>query len=186
VDYREWSIGFIDQVRELDGPIVEMGVAEGFLTIPMARHLKATGSKKKILAFDTFAGFPYDGLPEESALRKGGWCHPLEKIQTLIAAEDLGDIIVPVVGMIQDTLPTMPADLKFSYVWVDMDLWESTVCACRYLNDHVLSGGVVGFHDWEHPHCPLVRKAIEETLDYSKFELIFTAPLSVFFRRKPA
>lgn len=55
----------IDRTREVGGAIVEIGVAQGFTSAYLLEHLRTTGDPRKLLLFDTFAGFTKDSIDHE-------------------------------------------------------------------------------------------------------------------------
>ena len=53
-------LSLIRKTEEINGDIIELGVAQGGTTVMMAHFLKQINSKRKIYAYDTFEGYPYE------------------------------------------------------------------------------------------------------------------------------
>ena len=53
-------------------------------------------------------------------------------------------------GYFDKSLPNYQTDDKFAVVWIDCDLYESTVPVLDFLTDKLIHGAVLCFDDW---HC---------------------------------
>ena len=170
-------IQMIKNCLSLPGDFAECGVAGGDLTFVLDKYVLP--ANKKLWAFDTFEGLPYS---ESEALYKGrfsdlhaGFWNRLEqKEQTSI---------IPVKGLIEKTLKDF-ADLKFCFVWLDLDLCEPTRFAYRFFENRMVPGGIIGFHDYDFDPCPGIKVVVDEEVDKGKYEEVFNKDICYFIRRK--
>jgi hypothetical protein len=157
-------------VEEAPGNFVECGVAGGGSSALLAWTIKRfSRHQRKIYAFDTFEGMPDPG-PED--MRRGvqanatGWgsgtcAAPVSCLRKICEVLDVWDLVVPVQGLFQNTLPSMRAEIgDVSLLHLDGDWYDSTRSVLENLYDQVSSGGFVQIDDygfWE--GC---RKAVDE------------------------
>ncbi len=141
---------FILKTEHLDGDIVEFGIASGGLTIILAHFLKKIGSKRKIIGCDTFDGFPYDDKYEFNKHRKGE-CRGIEFNQVLekIKSYGLDDKIFLVKGMFEETLYQKLFERKYSLVFIDCDLYNSTKISLDYSLPRLVKHGIIAFDEYE-------------------------------------
>lgn len=166
------SVEHLRTVSHLPGDLIEMGVFEGATTISMAQYLRGTGIDKKIYACDTYSGLPYDGKAGLDDMLKRGECTAsFEKFWGNVKAAGVEDWIIPVPGLVEETLYTELADNKFCFAFLDMDLYEPTSFAVRYLEDRMTLGGVMGFHDYRFERCPGIEVVVDQEVNHSKFRM---------------
>lgn len=137
--------------NKIEGDYAEFGVLQGRTTIEAWRASHRHGlSKMKFWIFDSF-----EGLPEVSGEDVGG---PFETGEFKFARQgfernlrkrkfDFGRAEI-VEGFFDKTLPVTKTDRKFSVVFIDCDLYESTVPVLDWLTDKLVDGAVVCFDDW--------------------------------------
>jgi len=51
---------------------------------------------------------------------------------------------------------------KFAFVYVDFDFYKSTVAALDWFLPRMATGGIMAFDDYDWPHCPGVKQALDE------------------------
>jgi len=165
----------LDNSLCVDGDIITLGVGDGEDCIAIGNKIKESHLKKKVYANDCFKGLPY--TDEESGVYSDlevGECFVVtgKEFANMVKEAGLSDIVIPKIGLFEDTLPTMK-DKKFCFAWVDADLYKSTLVSCRYLQNKMSVGGIIGFHDYISERCIGVKQAIDETLELDKsFELV--------------
>lgn len=164
----------------LPGDVAECGVAFGQTTFMLDPYVMA--AEKRLLAFDTFLGLPYDDEIVSPLQCKRGEMNYGEQFFHAFGALKKTSI-VPVAGLIEDTLEQF-ATRKFSFVWLDMDLYQPTSFAYKFFEDRMARGGLIGFHDYEFIRCPGVQVVVDKEVDYSKYERIFLENSCLFLRRK--
>lgn len=139
------------------GDFAEVGVYRGGTA-----HLIAQAAPDKTLhLFDTF-----EGMPEVDAgldgHRKGDF-----KDTSL---DDVRRFLSPVATRVRfhpGFFPDTATDLdvpRFSFVYVDVDIYQSVLDALRYFYPRMTPGGAFLFDDFDSPKCAGVRAAIEEFL----------------------
>lgn len=137
--------------NKIKGDFAEFGVFKGHTTIEAWKAAKRHGlNDMSFWLFDSF-----EGLPEVGGQDKGG---PFETGQFSFGQKEyerkLRQIgmdfprvkIVP--GFFDKTLDKLETDRSFSVVWIDCDLYESTVPVLEWLTDKLVDGAVVCFDDW--------------------------------------
>src|SRR4030042_3522187 len=71
------------------------------------------------------------------------------------------DNVIPIVGMFPQSLPD-GFDKAFSFVHMDMDLYQPTIEALRYFYLKVSNGGYMIAHDYNNIKWPGIKKAVDE------------------------
>ena len=174
----------LDGVLNVQGDVVECGVASGANTFPLAdmvkTHNKKTGERKRVFACDTFSGLPYDDC-FTTGHKAGEFNYGLNF--KLIQAQRKDLPIVRVEGLVEDTLPRDLSQGVFCFVFLDMDLYETTKFAIDFFQSRLSVGGILGFHDYKWHKTEGIEKAINERLDFPRFEQVFTKDYTTFFRK---
>lgn len=147
------------------GDVVEFGSYKGGSAIFMGSLLRSFGSNAKVYALDTYAG-----MPETDAVRdlhrKGDFIDTsLDEFRQAIQANGLGDWIVPVQGVFNDTFPGVVAKGgKIALAHIDCDIYEGVKYAINASKPHMVKDGYIVFDDPLHGSCLGAMQAIEETL----------------------
>ena len=137
--------------NKIEGDFAEFGVFKGHTTIEAWKAAARHGLKNmKFWLFDSFEGLPEvrgndaDGPFETSEFRFGrtGYERNLHKNRIDFSRLEITE------GFFDETLPKTQTDRKFSVVWVDCDLYESTVPVLEWLTDKLVDGSVICFDDW--------------------------------------
>jgi len=118
----------------LPGDVVELGVYRGGSALLLAEVLE--GSDKTLHLFDTFVGL--DALPEFKNTS-------LAEVMT-----NLQGTTIPILYHVGDVAKTLPAKepREICFAHLDMDLYLSTIHACRMLWPKIVPGGVILFDDY--------------------------------------
>lgn len=137
--------------NKIAGDYAEFGVFRGHTTIEAWKASRRHGlGDMRFWLFDSF-----EGLPEVTGEDAGG---PFETAEFSFGREsyeqnlrrsgvDFSRVtIVP--GYFDRTLTSTKADRPFSVVWIDCDLYESTVPVLEWLTDKLVDGAVICFDDW--------------------------------------
>lgn len=159
------------------GNFVECGVAAGGSSALLAAVLKRYGkSGSKLFSFDTFGGMPSpcekdrhgDVHAEETGWGSGTCAAPVDSL--LAAARALGaeDLVTPVPGLFEETLPRMRESIKdIAFLHMDGDWYKSTMDILIHLYDQVVPGGYIQVDDygyWEGCRNALHEFAKERSL----------------------
>lgn len=166
-------IAFLEEggLQKLEGDIVEIGAYKGGGTVKLARF--ASGCGKKVYAVDTFD----PGL--DSTVGKGG-----------VAAKDVYDAFLDGRSMLEVYLETtrgfdnivtiredskkvtFPPEQRFCFGFVDGCHQTSYVENDFWLIwPHLVSGGVIGFHDYRFEDWPEVTPAVEKLVHEHRSEI---------------
>lgn len=141
---------FIMDVEHLEGDIIELGTERGGLTIILAHFLKKIGSKKHIYSCDTFEGQPYDDkysmkVTQQGVLERSSFDDVTKKIERY----DVSDKITLIKGKFEDTLYRDLTEKKFSLVFVDCNLYDSTKFGLEFTYPRLVKEGIIGFDEYE-------------------------------------
>ncbi len=145
------------QHNKLDGDYLEFGVYEG-KTFIAAFHLstKRDLNKMKFYAFDSF-----EGLPEPKGIDINGFQHfkksqykcSIQKFKKNLSRSkvDMNKVeIIP--GWFNKTLTKETRDKltlkKAAIVWIDCDLYNSTVKVLEFIRNYLQNGTILIFDDW--------------------------------------
>jgi hypothetical protein len=178
-------------VKNKPGNVVECGVFKGQSLALFYKLLETYcpgDSLKRIIGFDTFEGFvnlhKNDGPKDASRAKfQGGW-DSKDFLSTLQQTLDLmqQDSYLPrlkrvelVQGDVANTIPEFVEKnpgLRISVLNLDLDLYEPTKVALKYLYPLVVNGGVVILDEYAMTGFPGESKAFDEYFGSSKPTLI--------------
>lgn len=158
-------------LEDLPGNFVECGTFKGGATALMASVIQRYSQRpRKLYACDTYEGMPdplevdkHEGVPaNDTGLGAGTLKAPIEEnLAVICQALGVSDIVVPLKGLFQETLPKHRAEIgEIALLHADGDWYESTLTVFNLLYDQVILGGAVQIDDygfWE--GC---RQAIHE------------------------
>lgn len=151
---------FATAAMRLPGDVVEVGVHTGEtarMLDAVRRNYNESGgvyAKKDLYLYDSFQGLPKvhpndDGCPPNAP----GMFH-LGKVPERLP----GRVIV---GDIMTTMPeALPRYISFAHI--DLDLYEPTLQALRFISPRVARTGYIVVDDYGHPAWPGVKKAVDE------------------------
>ena len=136
------------------GDIAEVGVYKGGTALLLS---KAVRKGVKIHLFDTFKGIPAADAKKD--LHKAGDFSDasLERVQGLFK-QDARVSIHP--GVFPETAKELSG--PFSFVHVDVDVYESTLKCLEYFSPKMSRGGILVVDDYGFPSCPGARNAVDE------------------------
>jgi len=146
---------FAKQARNLPGDVAEFGVFMGATAKLIAYAVK--GSGKKVHLFDTFEGLPQPTKPIDIH-NKGEFNVPFDKVEAFF--QDTPEAVFHK-GFFPDTTKGLE-ELQYSFVHIDADLYQSTLDGFDYFYPRMCKGGIILLDDYEWPHTPGVKKAVEE------------------------
>jgi predicted SAM-dependent methyltransferase len=174
--YSLWQLSKKMCEQNLEGNFVECGVARGGSSALLAYVIKHySKSARKLYSFDSFEGMPepssadtHSGLAANETGWGTGTCSaPEESLMKICGELNVSDIVIPVKGYFQDTLPAMKNEIgNIAMLHMDGDWYESTKSILDNIYDHVVQNAAVQVDDfgfWE--GC---RKAIEEFQEAKK------------------
>ena len=142
---------------ELDGDYLEFGVASGANFCRHYHRAQAMGlTSMRFYAFDSFQGLPEitgDDARGFCQYMKGQFAHDLPAFKRALAQYDVDlDKVDIVPGWFDDVLndeTKKKLQLKrATMVWIDCDLYESTVPVLDFVTDYLQTGTLLVFDDW--------------------------------------
>jgi len=152
------------------GHFVECGVSAGGSAALLAWAIKQYSQEARfVYCFDTFEGMPAPGVEDthagkpaqETSWGQGTCAAPLDSLLRIARSLDVDDVIRPVRGLFQETLPAMKSKIgPIALLHLDGDWYDSTRAILDNLYDQTVVDGYVQVDDfgyWE--GC---QKAIRE------------------------
>ncbi len=164
----------VARVADVEGAIVECGVAGGQSFAMLASLLRDRGQERRLWGFDTFAGLPAPGVEdlgsEASVARAGmfGWAREGAVIAEL-RSHGFDDQWIErqvrlVKGLFDETLAGYSGG-PIALLHVDADLYESYRTALGTLWPVVTQGGIVALDEYEDEETwPGAKRAVDEFL----------------------
>lgn len=157
----------LEQLKEVEGDIVECGVSIGhgaLLFLLMGEYL---GVERTYYGFDSFTGFPdpvdKDGVTPIKG--KGFWSSPTDTVYRVlrdgrVPDEKIRERVRLFKGLFDQTLPLYQG--KIALLHLDCDLYESYTMALKNLYTKVVPGGIIMFDEYDDGRWPGATKAIDE------------------------
>jgi acyl carrier protein phosphodiesterase len=157
----------IENVNFSRGDVCELGCWRGLSGNIIASRIQQSRSGARFHIFDSFQGLsehkevdiPVTGIPDKDAARKHFACSEEQVRRNL---SDF-DFIQYHAGWIPDRFPEV-ADRKFSFVHVDVDLYEPIRDSIAFFYPRLVTGGVMLFDDYASYQFPGAMKAVDEAL----------------------
>jgi O-methyltransferase len=168
---------FALQTRSVAGDVAEVGVYKGGTAFLIASALKETD--KQLHLFDTFSGLP-ETDPVADLHRHGDFS------DTCLA--DVRQLLKPFPGcrfypgLFPETVPAGWEEKSFSFVHIDVDIYQSALDCCTFFFPRLSPGGCIVFDDYGFVSCPGIRRALDEffSMDLAKILYLPTGQALVF------
>lgn len=146
----------VKKTEKISGDIAEVGVYKG----ASAKLICEAGGDKSIHLFDTFEGLPEISDKDDSErFHKGEYSVMLENVKNYLKS-------YPNVYFYKGIFPASADTAKnknFSFVHLDVDLYQSTLDCLNFFYPRMSRGGAIISHDY--PGSKGVKKAIDEFFD---------------------
>lgn len=143
----------VTKTKKISGDIAEVGSYKG----GSAKLICSAETQKHVYLFDTFEGLPE---PTESdkdrQFYKGDYAAPFEMVQNLMKDH-------PNAHLYKGIFPQSAEPIEnkiFSFVHLDVDLYESTLESLRFFYPRMNRGGIILSHDY--PGAQGVMRAFDE------------------------
>jgi len=147
---REHSIA----VNEIEGDVIEVGLFRG----GSFAMLCEVNPSKHVYGFDTFEGLPQQS-PEDNKHVKGEFSNTSKEIVENLVKEFNNYTIQK--GRFPQDLKISFNEKKFSFVHIDVDLYQEHINILNFIYDKVSNGGRIVFDDYNHPNCKGAKKAVD-------------------------
>lgn len=173
----------------IHGSVIECGVAFGAGLMAFAQFsaiLEPVNHTRRIIGFDTFAGFPgleqgKDAPGRHRHARKGGMrVDSYRELRTAIRLFDANRPIghIPKVELVKgDALKTIPRYVKenphlvVALLYLDFDLYEPTRLALEHFLPRMPKGAVIAFDELAHPQWPGETMAVMEKIGLGRLRI---------------
>lgn len=144
----------VRKTKEIKGSIAEVGVYKG----GSARLICEAKNKKNLYLFDTFEGLPgLSNKDDRSALcYEGQLVSSFEQVKNYLQKYSNVYIYKGLFPATSDPIKNK----KFSFVNLDVDIYESTLNCLKFFYPRMSSGGIIISHDYSVLRG--VRKALDE------------------------
>jgi len=147
------------------GDVCELGCWRGLSAYQIAAHLGSLAHNPVFHIFDSFAGLSKfqsedktEGTAEDFEARRRQFACSLETVK-----ENLKEFpfIRYYQGWIPERFPEVQ-DRKFSFVHVDVDLYQPIRDSFRFFYPRLVNGGMMVFDDYGYAQFPGAQKAIDD------------------------
>lgn len=125
------------------GSLAELGVFRG----DSSKIIHLLAPEKKLYLFDTFESFPLKYIEKKTEIDR------FKGTNIEILKKNLGDLnnIVIKKGVFPDTTKGLENE-RFSFVSIDVDLYQSTLKGLEFFYEKVEKGGYIFVHDYNKPN----------------------------------
>jgi O-methyltransferase len=148
----------VQQIYPIQGDSAECGVYEGASSYLMCRRL--VGSGKCHHVFDSFVGLSVP-CKEDGPYWQQGALAAAEAVVRRNLSEF--DFVRYHPGWIPDRFHEV-TDLKFSFVHIDVDLYQPTLDSARFFYERLNPGGIMLCDDYGFTTCPGAKQAMDSFL----------------------
>lgn len=163
----------VERSLSVPGHVAEVGSWRGANLLFMAKLLRILepNSNRQVHAFDAFQGLQtFSAEDGPAAAERGAYKGSLDELNDFIGLYELEDDVVIHDGLVEDTLPRFleqRAELSFSLVYIDVDLYQPTRLALSRFHDRLSLGGMFVLDEWNIAKFPGETVAVREFLqDY--------------------
>lgn len=142
----------VNNTKNIKGDIAEVGVYKG----GTAKVIAMAKGPKKLYLFDTFEGLPKRTEHDNEELHKGLFHVEFEEVKKYLQGEKE---VYFYKGLFPKTAKPIE-NVMFSFVHLDVDLYESTLDCLKFFYPRMSKGGIIISHDYQNLNG--VRKAFDE------------------------
>ncbi len=161
--YELWTL--VDQVKHLEGAMIEIGVWKGGTGALLAKKAELSGFKDNVYLCDTFNGIVKAG--EKDNHYRGGEHSDTsaEIVRSLV--EDVFQLknVRILKGVFPDETAHLIDDKRFRLCHIDVDVYQSSKEIVDWIWDKMPIGGVIVFDDYGYCGCTGVTKYVEERMN---------------------
>lgn len=155
----EWLSLYFKKALKSPGDIAEFGCFEGGLSMKMAYLVKKLKIDRTVYALDTFEGFSEADPHPQGAITVGAYTPRFDAYNFLLNKSKEYPLVL-IKGDVRETISQIK-DKFFSFVWLDLDLQDSTYKMLDFLKDRVYKTSIVGVDDYGRESCPGIVEAVD-------------------------
>jgi hypothetical protein len=166
---RRWALYQLQRLTaSVPGDTAECGVYTGAGSYSILKVNEASGLKKTHMVFDSFAGLSDPSVEDGAHWEGGDLSCSLEIVKENL--HEFDDVLY-----FKGWIPTRFAEVagrRFSFVHIDVDLYEPTRNSFAFLYERLNPGGIIVRDDYGFSTCPGATRAIDEHLEDKKEKMI--------------
>ncbi len=143
IRYSTIALAINSIVREkIQGSFAEFGVFKG----ETSKFIHLLAPEKILYLFDTFKGFPAEYIEDKNEVKR------FKNTKVEIVKKNIGDLNNVVIrkGIFPETTKGLETE-KFSFVYIDADLYISILDGLRFFYPRISQGGYLFIHDYNNP-----------------------------------
>lgn len=160
--HRRWNMAeLLRLTSDIPGDTAECGVYLGAGSFLIAQMNAIADSGRTHYAIDSYEGLSEPGAEDGDHWEQGVFATPVDAVRN--AFGDVGGVQF-VKGWIPQVLDTL-SDTSYSFVHVDVDLYQPTAASVAYFWPRLAPGGVLLCDDYGIGTCPGATKALDEYFD---------------------
>jgi hypothetical protein len=157
--YRLWELWcLVDEVRDLPGAILEVGVWRGGTGALMARR----AGKTPVVLCDTFTGVVKAGAQDQHYQGGEHADASIDQVQALLRTVAPAADVRILVGIFPEQTGAQVAGQQFKLVHIDVDVYESARDVLDFVWPHMPAGGVVVYDDYGFSTCTGIALHVDE------------------------
>jgi len=179
-------VDLIEQIKDIDGDIVECGSCKGGSGIMMALALEFFNVKKHIHLFDSFQGLSKPDIVKDKGYSQGMFKSNLDDLNKRVKQMGLQDMITIHDGWFKDTFPVFLKEYnkKIALLNIDCDLYTSTNECFQFLYPLVSYGGCVSLDEFNDGGRGEKISVLENTAHEKQTIFISPASQAYFFKEE--
>ncbi len=161
----------VKKVIDLPGHFCDLGCWNGTSLTYIAKILDIFRNRNhaEVIGFDSFQGLQTfdENKDENNQIHKGTYHGDLQLLEDVIELHGLTNKIQLVKGNIEETLPMFleeRTDIRFSFVYLDVDLYSPAKLGIELLYPKLLKGGIMVFDEYNTMHWPGETSAVHDVL----------------------
>lgn len=150
-----WKSFQMLRVNSVEGDYLEFGSGHLVRSFRLAYKYKVLENiNLRLFAFDSFEGLPEpEGIDKHNQWKKGAMAVSIEEFRNILKSQNISQKeyrIIP--GFYNKTLdgcsPSKYSIEKAAMVFVDCDLYSSTVSVLNFVKEVLTDGCIIAFDDW--------------------------------------
>ena len=149
---------FLQLVKNVEGDTVECGAYEGACSYLICVFIQEQGKLKSHHIFDSFEGLSKPAAEDGVYWKEGDLTTSEDTCKSNLAAFNF---VKYHKGWIPDKFAEVK-DLRFSFVHIDVDLYQPTLDSVSFFYERLNAGGVLICDDYGFSTCPGAKKAMDD------------------------
>ena len=133
-------ISAVKAAAKVPGALAEVGVASG----TSARMISENAPEKTLHLFDTFRGLPKPSDLDSEKFGEADFSYGVEQVRKYL--DGLHVVLHP--GMFPEETGPQVENERFSFVHLDVDLYECTLNSLKFFYPRLSRGGIIISHDY--------------------------------------